>query len=125
MTFELTYFEKESYIAEECEPIYGPPKPGEIICPEPKEGSMTLCYAVDYLGDLIGENCTNVTKWRWTLKPKNITLEREVQKQRPETFYRPLFEEWNLDNLLLGNIKGKFIQTLSTIKFQSLSLSSL
>jgi len=113
----------ESYITEECIPIYGrPDKPGEIICPEPEEGHMTICYSILGYGDVIGENCTNVTKWKLTFKPRNITFVREVLKNRTEIFNRSLFEEWELDFLLWGTTT---IPTVTTIPLKSMYISGM
>ena len=120
--YTVTYYEKEPYIAEECEPIYGPDKPGEIICPEPEEGYMTVCYSILGYGDVIGENCTNVTKYRLTLKPRNVTLVKEVKKEKPETFYKSLFEEWDLNFLLLGTTTT--IPSVTTIPLKSIYIAA-
>jgi len=119
---ELSDIVNESYISEECEPIYGPDKPGEIICPEPEEGYMTVCYSILGYGDVIGENCTNVTKYRLTLKPRNVTLIKEGKKEKPETFYKSLFEEWDLNFLLLGTTTT--IPSVTTIPLKSIYIAA-
>jgi len=112
--YTVTYYEKEPYIAEECEPIYGhPDKLGEIICPEPEEGYMTMCYSILGYGDVIGENCTNVTKYKNVLTTRNVTIDREVEKNRSETLSITAFEEMGLDFLVLEKFPA--ISTTTTI----------
>jgi len=74
-----------------------------------EDGSM---YPLGYTGPMINFNCTNITVYEMVLKYKTVETEREVEKQREETFYRPLLEEWGLNFLLLESIKGKFTQIL-------------
>jgi len=112
----------ESYVAEECVPIYGIGECKEIL-QEPGEGGMSMRVGVCFQGEKIGENCTNVTKYKLTFKPRNVTLVKEVKKEKPETYYRPLFEEWDLDLLLLGTTTT--IPSVTTIPFKTIWISGM